>query len=197
MIPRPAIVVLATGLQRPGRDAVRPRAQPQGRDDVLCTTIGHAIETGWQVAVVVTPDLVPVVSTWVATRDLVVLSADEAARGAGPAIAAGVATMADADGWLVLPGDMSHVQPASMLAVGRALADSPVAYAQHKGRPGQPVGYAAELFSELIALSGEDGARRLLARYPALGVELDDPGVLAGEITEIEPASAPFAAGAA
>jgi molybdenum cofactor cytidylyltransferase len=40
------------------------------------------------------------------------------------------------------------------------------------------VAFAGELFSELIRLSGEGGARRLLARYPAKGVEVDDPGVL-------------------
>jgi molybdenum cofactor cytidylyltransferase len=30
-----------------------------------------------------------------------------------------------------------------------------------------------------VQLSGDEGARRLVARYPSLGVELDDPGVLA------------------
>jgi molybdenum cofactor cytidylyltransferase len=40
------------------------------------------------------------------------------------------------------------------------------------------VGFAAELLSELRQLSGDEGARRLLARYPAHGIELDDPGVL-------------------
>lgn len=186
---RPAIVVLANGPQR-----VDGGSAP-GLDALLGATIGHAIETRWQVAVVVTPALAPLVSAWIATRDLVVLSDTEAARGLGPAIAAGVAAMADADGWLVLPGDMSQVRPASMLAVGHALADSPVAYAQYRGRQGHPVGYAAELFSELIALSGDDSVRRLLARYPASGVELDDPGVLAPAGRDGEPA--PLAAGAA
>ena len=33
-------------------------------------------------------------------------------------------------------------------------------------------------------LTGDDGARRLVARYPALGLELDDPGVLVDVDTE-------------
>ncbi|MDQ6684246.1 MAG: nucleotidyltransferase family protein, partial [Pseudomonadota bacterium] len=32
---------------------------------------------------------------------------------------------------------------------------------------------------ELVALRGDEGARRLVARYPAWGVEIDDPGILA------------------
>jgi molybdenum cofactor cytidylyltransferase len=40
------------------------------------------------------------------------------------------------------------------------------------------VAFAAELFSELVQLAGDEGARRLMARYPSQGIELDDPGVL-------------------
>ena len=32
--------------------------------------------------------------------------------------------------------------------------------------------------SELATLTGDEGARRLIARYPAHGLEVDDPGVL-------------------
>lgn len=172
-------------------------AQPLGQRTVLTTTIQHAIETRWPVAVVTTAELVATVSPWIATRDLVVLSAAEAARGRGFAIAAGVAAQAAARGWLVLPGDMPLVRPSSMLAVGRALAEHPIAYAQHRGRPGHPVGFAAELFSELIGLTGDEGARRLIARYPALPLELDDPGVLIDVDTEADLAAARAAAGVA
>ena len=36
----------------------------------------------------------------------------------------------------------------------------------------------SELYSDLTALGGDEGARRLIARYPACAVELDDAGVL-------------------
>ena len=64
------------------------------------------------------------------------------------------------------------------LAVAEVLEHEPIAYAQYHGRRGHPVGFSAELYSELAALEGDEGARRLLARYPAQAVELDDPGVL-------------------
>ena len=78
------------------------------------------------------------------------------------------------------------VQASTLQAVGRELENYPVVYAQHRGRRGHPVGFSAELYSELVALSGDEGARRLLARYPAFGVEIDDPGVLIDVDTEAD-----------
>jgi molybdenum cofactor cytidylyltransferase len=65
-----------------------------------------------------------------------------------------------------------------LLAVAGALVQHPVAYAQYHGRRGHPVAFAAELYSELVQLSGDDGARRVMLRYPAHGQDVDDPGVL-------------------
>jgi len=99
--------------------------------------------------------------------------------GMGYSIAAGVSATGDAEGWVILPGDMPNIQPSSILAVSAALRDQPVSYAQYKGQRGHPVGFGAELFSELAELQGDEGARRLVARYPSVGVEVNDPGVLA------------------
>ena len=40
------------------------------------------------------------------------------------------------------------------------------------------MGFAAELYSELMQLQGDDGARRVVSRYPAHGVDVDDRGVV-------------------
>lgn len=37
-----------------------------------------------------------------------------------------------------------------------------------------------------MTLRGDEGARRLVARYPAIGVEVDDPGVLIDVDTEAD-----------
>ena len=100
------------------------------------------------------------------------------AWGARPGVSAGVSARPHARGWLVLPGDMPLVKPATLVAVADGLADHAVVYAQHLGRRGHPVGFSAELFSELVQLRGDDGARRVAARYPSIGLELADPGVL-------------------
>lgn len=179
---RPSIVVVAAG--RGSRfGAVAPDAtpkleQPFGSSTVLGSTVRHAVQSQLPVVVVTVAALAPLASPFLAQRDIVVVSDEEAARGMGHSIATGVAERSGAPGWLVLPGDMPLVQPGTLLAVASALEQHAVAYAQHHGRRGHPVGFSSELYSELVLLQGDEGARRIVARYPAFGVEVDDVGVL-------------------
>jgi len=175
---RPTIIVPAAGLGSRFGGPLHKLAQPFDGTTVLCTTVRHAVQTQLPVVVVTTEALAPQLATQLALRDVVVLSAAHAARGMGFSIATGVAERSGAPGWLVLPGDMPMVQPATLLAVATALEQYPVVYAQYKGRRGHPVGFAAELYSELVLLTGDDGARRVVARYPAFGQEVADAGVL-------------------
>lgn len=175
---RPTIIVLAAGRGSRFGGALHKLEQPLGSGTVLGSALRHAIESQLPVVVVTTAALAPLVGRQMATRDIVVLSAGEAARGMGYSIGVGVGERSGAPGWLILPGDMPLVRPGSLLAVASALEQHPIAYAQHRGRRGHPVGFGAELYSELVQLDGDEGARRLLARFPSHAVELDDPGVL-------------------
>ncbi|MFT7724148.1 MAG: NTP transferase domain-containing protein [Roseateles sp.] len=182
---RPAIVVLAVGLgsRFRGRGS-HPGGQP-GADTLLARTLRHAIATQLPVVVVATPALAPVAHKFVAARDVVTLPERDANGrplpvGMGHAIVAGVGATGDADGWLILPADMPEVQPATLVAVARGLEQYPVCYAQHRGIQGDPVGFGTELFSELMALQGDGGTRRLVARYAAQPIDVDDPGIHAG-----------------
>lgn len=186
----PCIVILAAGPSQRFGPGGHKLTQPLGDHSVLGQTVHQAMATCWPVCVVLTPALVPLASDWLATRDLVVLDTAETGRGLGHSIAAGVAAQGSASGWVLLPGDMPLVRARSIMAVGKALDEHPAAYAQHRGRPGYPQAFAAELYSELVALEGEGGARRLLARYPAAAVDLDDPGVLLDVDTEADLAAA-------
>lgn len=178
----PAVIVLAAGLGSRFQGPLHKLAQPLGAVTVLGQTIAHAIASRLPVVVVTTEHLAAEAARWVASRDVVVLP--EVGRGAagvlgmGYSIAAGVAARPQAGGWLVLPGDMPLVTPATLVAVAAGLAQHAVVFAQHLGRRGHPVGFSAELFSELVQLSGDDGARRVVARYPSIGLELADSGVL-------------------
>jgi molybdenum cofactor cytidylyltransferase len=153
---------------------------------LLVRTLRHAVASHLPVIVVTTQALEMHARRVVATRDVVLLPEAGSARelGIGYSIAAGVGARPDAPGWLILPADMPMVQPATIVAVAAALDQYPVAYAQYRGQRGHPVGFAAELYSELVMLSGDEGARRLIARYPAHGVDVDDPGVLIDIDTE-------------
>jgi len=154
-----------------------------GADTMLVRTLKHAIESRMRVVVVTTQALAPTVGKLVAARDVVLLPDHDSQGhpslvGMGHSIAAGVGASGDADGWLIMPADMPLLRPSSMVAVAKAIEQFPVAYAQYRGRQGHPVGFSAELYSELVGLQGDEGARRLVARYPAQAVDLDDPGVL-------------------
>jgi molybdenum cofactor cytidylyltransferase len=183
---RPTVVVLAAGKGSRFKGSTHKLEQSLGGLSVLGRTLRNAIESHLPVVVVTTQALAAEAAQVVAARDVVVVPQSLASLGMGHSIAAGVAARADAPGWLLLPGDMPMVRPATMLAVAAALEHHPVAYAQHQGRRGHPVGFAAELYSELMMLSGDEGARRIVARYPAIGVDVDDPGALLDLDTEAD-----------
>lgn len=183
---RPAVVVLAAGRGSRFRGAGHKLEQQvsgvPGGDTLLARTLRHAIATQLPVVVVTTPALAPSVHKWVAARDVVTLpERDPQGRaqpiGMGHSIVAGVSATGDADGWLILPADMPLVQPATILAVAQGLERYPVCYAQYRGIQGHPVGFGTELYSELMALQGDEGARRIVARYAAQPIAVDDPGV--------------------
>ena len=175
---RPTIVVLAAGRGSRFGGPVHKLMQAFEGSTVLGTTLRHAVESQLPVVLVTTAQMLPLAGKVLARRDILVLDETEAARGMGASIAAGIAERSGAPGWLVLPGDMPLVQPGTFLAVAAALEQHPVVYAQHRGRRGHPVAFAAELYSELIQLDSDDGARRVMLRYPAHGEDTTDSGVL-------------------
>jgi molybdenum cofactor cytidylyltransferase len=167
------VIVLAAGLGSRFAGTGHKLAQVVEGDDhagtsLLGVTLRNAIASRLPVVVVTTADLAPLAHQQVAARDVIVVPSQVRGRGLGDSIG----------GWVLLPADMPRVSPATMRLVAQALPSHAVAYAQYRGLRGHPVGFAAELYSELVALSGDDGARRLIARYPAQAVDIDDAGVL-------------------
>jgi hypothetical protein len=102
----------------------------------------------------------------------------------GYSIATGVSACPDAGGWLVLPGDMPMVRTGTLLEVARELANHAVVFAQHKDARA-----SGGLFRRATRNSPAFAATRrapLVARYPAIGIEVDDPGVLIDVDTEAD-----------
>jgi molybdenum cofactor cytidylyltransferase len=113
---------------------------------------------------------------------ILVVHAPDHAEGMGASLRAGIASLpADADGAFVFLGDMPRV-PTSVL---RRMAEAVVAGAQaaapvFEGRRGNPVLLGRSLFPDLLALTGDAGARGVLQ---GLGerlalIESPDDGVL-------------------
>jgi molybdenum cofactor cytidylyltransferase len=110
----------------------------------------------------------------------VVVSPD-AERGMGHSLASGVAATPDAPGWIIALADMPNVRSQTIAAVAAAIGrGARIALPVYRSERGHPVGFSAVCRDELLALSGDSGARALLQRHAeeVAKVEVDDPGVL-------------------
>ncbi|MBA3590167.1 nucleotidyltransferase family protein [Methylibium sp.] len=186
MISQPVVVVLAAGsgsrFAAGTPTAGHKLAQKFASTTVLGSTLTAVRRSGLPFVVVTIPALLSIVSAEAAARDIVLLVEGDTyaplSCGMGHSIAAGVSSRPQAPGWLVLPGDMPLAHSASLRAVAAALGEHPIVYAQYRGQRGHPVGFRAELYAELAALRSDEGARGVVARHAAQGVEVDDAGVL-------------------
>jgi molybdenum cofactor cytidylyltransferase len=103
-------------------------------------------------------------------------------RGMGASLAWGVGVLPEhTEGILVALADMPYVLPDSYRQVACALhGGALVAAPSYHGERGHPVGFSMRLRTELEALTGDEGARRLITRHrqALVRVDVDDPGVL-------------------
>ena len=106
------------------------------------------------------------------------------ADGLSTSIRAGVSSILETwSGCLICLGDMPEVTPATLRALMEAFdpaAGRSICVPVHEGRRGNPVLWARQHFPRLMALSGDVGARHLLAELQdaVAEVETPSPGVL-------------------
>ena len=106
----------------------------------------------------------------------------DAAQGMAASLVCGVRANRDADGWLIGLADMPAVPVEAITRVRKALlAGAAIAVPAHGGKRGHPVGFARQYRIELLALEGDNGARRLLQRdrSQVVEIDIDDAGILA------------------
>jgi len=104
-----------------------------------------------------------------------------AAEGMGASLAHAVSETRDAAGWVVALADMPWIQPHTIQQVTDALTRGAVIAAPtYHGMRGHPVGFGASLRDELLACSGDEGARAAAKRHYAEAelVAVDDAGVI-------------------
>jgi len=104
-----------------------------------------------------------------------------AADGMGASLSWGVRAAPAAAGWVIALADMPWIAPATATRVADALRrGSALAVPMHCGERGHPVGISARFYGELVMLSGDEGAKRVLAAHaPAIeSIAVDDPGAL-------------------
>jgi molybdenum cofactor cytidylyltransferase len=116
------------------------------------------------------------------TEQLSLVNAPDHAEGMAATLRAGIASLAsDTAGAFVFLGDMPRLPAAVLSKLAAALAaGAPAAAPVFAGRRGHPVLFSAMLFPQLLALTGDEGARAVLQKLGAslATVEAPDEGVL-------------------
>lgn len=151
-----------------------------GSDPIVARAARHLVE-GAGHALAIIPIGRPALRALLQQAGCEVLESDRTAYGMGATLAAGVEATARAAGWIVALGDMPSIDPRTIGAVRGALEQGALLAAPFdaQGRRGHPVGFAAQLREELLALQGDLGAREVLARHAdaITRVASEDPGI--------------------
>lgn len=109
-----------------------------------------------------------------------VVHAADHLEGMAASLRAGIASLPDdVEGAFVFLGDMPRVPHAVLDPLAARIGEGCEAAApSFAGRRGNPVAFARGVFPELLALTGDQGARAVLSRLSPSLVEAPDDGVL-------------------
>ena len=102
-------------------------------------------------------------------------------QGMSASLLTGIQATQLATGWLIALADMPFIQPATIRQAALMLADGAVMVAPfYLGQRGHPVGLSRILLPDLLKLSGDIGAGKLLKENPHLLTHFncDDIGIL-------------------
>jgi molybdenum cofactor cytidylyltransferase len=107
-----------------------------------------------------------------------VTTCEQAGDGMGASLAHAIAKVSAAPGWIIALADMPYVKPSTIRTLLDALhGGADIVAPCHDDRRGNPVGFSHFYLPQLLALSGDEGARRLLQTLPVRLVKVNDPGI--------------------
>lgn len=183
--PIAAILLAAGASRRFGADKLASRVTLGGRDASL---IVHAVrpwlEVFDKITLVLRPESEALCSALLAQYNAARLDfvvCENAAQGMSTSLARGIEAEPNAGGWLIGLADMPRVPPLAISAVRDAISSGALLAAPYFGTErGHPVGFNRTYRDELVALSGDQGARTILQRDKALiqPIDVNDRGIL-------------------
>lgn len=159
---------------------------------VLARTIRLAKESGAGRVLVVTGHDRPLIEVVARAEGVATTHNPDYQDGMGSSIATGVRSSLAPDahaehapaGWLIWPGDMPYLQPGTARCVVDSFDPARPVLPTLNGQRGHPVLFPASFGERLARLTGDSGARTLLAEASA--IETGDPGILRDIDTRIE-----------
>jgi molybdenum cofactor cytidylyltransferase len=109
-----------------------------------------------------------------------VTACSDAHRGMGVSLAHGVREAGESDAFLVALADMPWISGATIGAVVHELErGEQLVVPRFGGRRGHPVGFGGGYRPSLLQLTGDTGAKSIIASAPSIRwLDVDDPGVL-------------------
>jgi molybdenum cofactor cytidylyltransferase len=141
---------------------------------VVAHVVEHAAASGAEPVVVVTGFAAPDVVA--AIRDKVTFAHNaDFERGMSTSLRTGLGALpADTEGALVCLGDMPNVEGSVLRALMAAfVGSSAICVPAHRGRRGNPVLWGRDYFAEMMQLTGDAGAKSLLARHANRVIEVE------------------------
>lgn len=112
---------------------------------------------------------------------LTLLMATNATLGMSASLVAGIVANIDADGWLIGLADMPFIQSSVIVSALDALrSGAMITIPTFNGQRGHPVGFASHFRSQLLALTGDKGAKQIITAspYPITFINSPDSGIL-------------------
>ncbi|WP_159350778.1 NTP transferase domain-containing protein [Roseomonas harenae] len=179
-----AALVMAAGRSRRMAPLNKLMVADKAGQAMITRVVDNALASRARPVLVVTGHERDRVEEALAGRPVLTTHADTYAEGLSASLKAGIAALPpDVEGVLVLLGDMPLVSPAMLDRIlaafdpeeGRAIIQP-----TFRGKQGNPVLWGREFFEEILAITGDVGARYLTGRHGdrLFNVEMADDGVL-------------------
>lgn len=169
-----AAVVLAAG--RSSRMGPRNKLlEPIGGERMVRRVAAIALGSGAEPIVVVTGHEAAAVAAALHGLGVTMILNPEYADGLSTSLRAGLAALpAEIDGALILLGDMPEIEPGALRALVAAFTGtSAICVPVRRGRRGNPVLWGRSYFPEMMELTGDFGAKPLMAWKEAQLIEVE------------------------
>ena len=171
---RIASIVLAAG--RSSRMGPRNKLlEPINGEPMVRRAAATALASGAQPVVVVTGHEAPAVTAALRGLDVTAILNPDYADGLSTSLRAGLRALSpDIDGALILLGDMPETEVGVLRALMAAFTGtSAICVPVRHGRRGNPVLWGRRYFAEMMELTGDTGAKPLMARHEAKLVDVE------------------------
>lgn len=190
-------ILLAAGTSRRfGSDKLRQRLS-DGR--CIATAAAQHLKSAIGYCIAVVPAGDRELHTIFNAQGLPVVHAPARDIGMGTSLACGVSALPAIEGFVVALADMPFVRPATIEAIACALtAGASIAAPRYRERRGHPIGFNGRWRETVENLSGDVGARAVLAQHAdeIVYIDCDDAGVSIdidepGDLHRVHAAGAP------